>query len=138
MFWSLRYIFWVYSRNLICLLFCSRTNQYYSQSSLEHIEALNPLMRHNNKVLFILNHTLCPYPFSEILPYFFWTYKPIFFIKDPILIHSSSDSEESEEFPKYSVICLITFVKCIYTLLKILTDNSFHLSWERNWSWLLL
>ena len=37
------------------------------------------------------------------------THKPVFFKKDPILIYSSLDSSESEEFPKSSVIYLITF-----------------------------
>ena len=44
------------------------------------------------------------------------------------LIYSSSES--LEKLSKSSIICLITFFlfQCIYTLLKTLVDNSFHLS----------
>ena len=40
---------------------------------------------------------------------------------------SSESSEQSEKLSKSSIICLISFFKCICTLLKIIVNNSFHL-----------
>ena len=40
-----------------------------------------------------------------------------------------SSSESSEELSKSSIICLITFFQCIYTLLKTLKDDSSQLVW---------
>ena len=44
------------------------------------------------------------------------------------LIYSSSDSSEEQKSLKLSLICLLLFFQCIYTLLKTLGDNNFHLS----------
>ena len=55
-----------------------------------------------------------------------------------VLIHSPSDSSEKEKSLKVSLICLTIFFKYIHNLLKWLVDNTFHLFWEQNPSWLQL
>ena len=39
-------------------------------------------------------------------------------------LSESSDSSEEEKSLKSSLICLITFSQCIYTLLETLADNN--------------
>ena len=46
--------------------------------------------------------------------------------------HIYSSSESSEEDSNPSIICLTTFFQYIYTLLKLLVDNSFNPYWEQN------
>ena len=54
-------------------------------------------------------------------------------------IYSSTEfSESSEELSKSSIICLIISLSMYLHSLKTLADNSFHLFWEQNLSWLLL
>ena len=46
----------------------------------------------------------------------------------PKNIYSSPDSLEEEKSLKLLLICLITFLKFIYPLLRTLANNNFHFS----------
>ena len=45
------------------------------------------------------------------------------------LIYFSTDSSEGEKSLQLSLMCLLVFCQCIYTLLKTFADNNFHLFW---------